>query len=51
MGDGAADAMLIPTVNIGTIKGGVKINMIPSECTFEAEIRIPIGERSPATIK
>ena len=43
MGEGAADSMLKPTVNIGTIKGGVKINMIPSFCVFEADIRLPIG--------
>lgn len=43
MGEGAADSMLKPTVNIGTIRGGVKVNMIPSYCTFEADIRLPIG--------
>ena len=43
MGPGAGDAMLKPTVNIGTIKGGVKINMIPASCVFEAEIRLSIG--------
>jgi acetylornithine deacetylase/succinyl-diaminopimelate desuccinylase-like protein len=35
--------MLVPTVNIGTIRGGVKVNMIPSYCVFEADIRLPIG--------
>lgn len=48
MGKGAADAMLIPTVNIGTIKNGDKINMIPSETTFEVDIRIPIGVTTEA---
>lgn len=43
MGRGAADSMLKPTVNIGTIKGGAKVNMIPSYCLFEADIRLPIG--------
>ena len=43
MWPGAADAMLIPTVNIGVIQGGTKNNMIPSECVFEVDIRIPIG--------
>jgi succinyl-diaminopimelate desuccinylase len=43
MGTGAADSMLKPTVNIGTIKGGAKVNMIPSSCIFEADIRLPIG--------
>ena len=43
MGDGAADIMLVPTLNIGTIHGGLKVNMIPDKCVFEADIRIPIG--------
>ncbi|KAK0258533.1 hypothetical protein B0A54_06086 [Friedmanniomyces endolithicus] len=43
MGEGAADNMLRPTVNIGTISGGAKVNMIPSSCTFEVDIRLPLG--------
>ena len=43
MWKGAADSMLKPTVNIGTIHGGVKVNMIPSYCKFEADIHLPIG--------
>lgn len=43
MWNGAADAMLFPTVNIGTIQGGTKISMIPSRCDFAADIRIPVG--------
>lgn len=43
MGQGSGDAMLKPTVNIGTIQGGVKVNMIPATCVFEADIRLPVG--------
>jgi succinyl-diaminopimelate desuccinylase len=43
MGDGASEVLLRPTVNIGTIRGGVKVNTIPEECVFEADIRLPIG--------
>ncbi|KAK5747526.1 hypothetical protein LTR17_000168 [Elasticomyces elasticus] len=43
MGEGAADSMLRPTVNIGTISGGAKVNMIPSSCSVEVDIRLPIG--------
>lgn len=43
MGDGAADIISKPTVNIGTIHGGLKVNMIPDSCIFEADIRLPIG--------
>lgn len=43
MGVGTADIILRPTVNVGTIKGGVKVNMIPDTCTFELDIRMPVG--------
>ncbi|KAH8692384.1 putative peptidase [Talaromyces proteolyticus] len=49
-GQGAADIILIPTVNIGTIRGGVKVNMIPTDCVFETDIRLPIGLPSPTVI-
>jgi succinyl-diaminopimelate desuccinylase len=31
------------SMNVGTIKGGPKINMIASECEFEVDFRLPIG--------
>ena len=43
MGEGASEMMSKPTVNIGTLHGGAKINMIPSSCKMEADIRLPIG--------
>ncbi|KAI4730441.1 putative peptidase [Aureobasidium sp. EXF-10728] len=43
MGAGASNNILKPTVNIGTISGGTKVNTIPGDCKFEAEIRLPIG--------
>lgn len=43
MGKGAAESMLHPTLNIGTIHGGLKVNMIPERCVMEADIRLPIG--------
>lgn len=43
MGQGAANQMLVPTLNIGTLNGGIKVNMIPETCTFQADIRLPIG--------
>lgn len=43
MWKGAADAMLHATVNVGTIQGGTKINMSPSQCDLEVDIRIPIA--------
>lgn len=43
MGAGAADIMASLTLNIGTVHGGLKVNMIPDACVFEADIRMPMG--------
>ncbi|KAK7180154.1 hypothetical protein DPSP01_012783 [Paraphaeosphaeria sporulosa] len=43
MGEGASGVLLKPTVNVGTIHGGVKVNTVPEECVFQADIRLPIG--------
>lgn len=43
LGQGGYDVMSRPTVNIGTIEGGVKVNVIPRECSFEVDIRLPPG--------
>ena len=31
------------TVNFGVVCGGIKINMVPAECTIECDIRLPVG--------
>lgn len=38
------------TVNVGTIKGGTKINMVPDYCEAEIDIRIPIGLKTQFVI-
>ncbi|KAL3484925.1 hypothetical protein BJX62DRAFT_248039 [Aspergillus germanicus] len=43
MGPGTSTIIAKPTVNIGTIKGGTKVNMIPDTCEFELDIRLPVG--------
>ncbi|KAL2838462.1 hypothetical protein BJY01DRAFT_237477 [Aspergillus pseudoustus] len=43
MGPGTSSIIAKPTVNIGTIKGGTKVNMIPDTCEFELDIRLPVG--------
>lgn len=43
LGRGAADIMQKVTINIGTIHGGLKVNMIPSDCIIELDIRLPVG--------
>jgi succinyl-diaminopimelate desuccinylase len=50
MGEGAANIVAKPTLNIGTIRSGLKVNMIPDLCTFEADIRLPIGLRAEHVI-
>ena len=42
-GKGAVEVLTKITVNIGTIKGGTKVNLIPDRCDIEADIRIPHG--------
>lgn len=43
LGAGAAQVMRRVSVNIGTIQGGVKINMLPPDCTLEVDFRLPVG--------
>lgn len=43
LGDGAADIADKATVNIGVIRGGLKVNMLPDECLMEVEVRMPPG--------
>lgn len=43
MGAGAGAIVDKVTLNIGTIRGGVKVNMVPSSATFEADVRLPVG--------
>ena len=43
MGRGAADIVSKVTLNIGVIEGGLKVNMVPFACRFEADIRLPLG--------
>lgn len=43
LGPGGADVMRRLSVNVGTIEGGVKVNVIPRECGFEVDLRLPPG--------
>ena len=40
---GAAGILQKVTVNIGTVNGGVKQNMLPGTCVVTADIRVPMG--------
>ncbi len=43
LGKGAMRSATRVTVNVGTIHGGVKVNMLPGDCVLEADIRMPVG--------
>jgi len=46
-GMGASRITRRVTVNPGVVRGGLKVNMIASDCTFEVDIRVPIGIEVP----
>lgn len=48
--DGAATAACEASVNIGTIHGGLSVNMVPEECVAEVDFRLPPGV-SPAYLR
>ena len=43
LGAGAGRVASSVVVNIGTLQGGIKVNVIPSHCRLEVDIRVPIG--------
>ncbi len=51
MGEGAAAITQRYTLNIGTIQGGLKVNMIPGHCSFEADFRLPVGGRKEVLLE
>jgi succinyl-diaminopimelate desuccinylase len=50
MGEGTSTIIARPTVNVGTIRGGTKVNVIPDHCEFELDIRLPIGLTAEAVM-
>ena len=40
---GAAGILQKVTLNVGVVRGGVKVNMLPGTCVVEADVRLPIG--------
>jgi len=35
--------LMLSPFNVGVIQGGLKVNMIPAKCRFEADFRLPLG--------
>jgi succinyl-diaminopimelate desuccinylase len=42
-GQGASRIIQRVTINPGLIQGGLKVNMVAADCSFEVDIRLPIG--------
>jgi succinyl-diaminopimelate desuccinylase len=49
-GAGAGRGLRLVTMNVGTIEGGPKVNMIATTCRFEVDFRLPIGVE-PAALR
>lgn len=43
LGSGSTESALCQTVNIGNIRGGTSVNMIPESCEAEIDFRLPPG--------
>ncbi len=43
LGKGAGEFLQKVTVNVGVMRGGVKVNMLPAECEMEVDVRLPVG--------
>jgi len=43
LGAGATDVLQRVTLNIGTIGGGVKMNVLAADCRTEVDLRCPVG--------
>jgi succinyl-diaminopimelate desuccinylase len=46
-GPGASRIVRRVTVHPGVVQGGLKVNMVASQCTFEMDIRLPNGLEAP----
>ena len=43
LGAGAAEFLEKLTLNVGVMRGGVKVNMLPAACELEVDVRLPVG--------
>ena len=51
LGQGASETVQKVTLNIGMVKGGLKVNMVPGHCEIEADIRLPVGVEKPQIMR
>ena len=43
LGAGAAGVMRRVSMNVGTVRGGAAINMLPAKCVLDVDFRLPVG--------
>ena len=43
LGAGAAEYLQKVSINVGMMRGGVKVNMLPAACELEVDCRLPVG--------
>ena len=43
LGTGAAEVMRRVSVNVGAMRGGTSINMLPAKCVLDVDFRLPVG--------
>ena len=48
--EAVAGALDHSTVNIGIIKGGSKVNIVPESCSADVDVRVPVGT-TPAEVR
>ena len=48
--EAVAGALDHSTVNIGVIKGGSKVNIVPESCSADVDVRVPVGT-TPAKVR
>lgn len=51
LGAGMTELIRRPTVNVGTISGGAKVNMVAGEAHAEIDVRLPLGVELEAAIR
>ena len=43
LGTGAPEVMRSVSVNVGLLRGGVSINLLPARCVLDVDFRLPVG--------
>jgi acetylornithine deacetylase/succinyl-diaminopimelate desuccinylase family protein len=49
-GAGESEVLMSVTVNVGTIAGGAKVNLVPDEASAAVDVRLPVGISTTACL-